>query len=236
MDQPLTLKAVCERIFGGAISVASLMVEHRRGTLQISKIGRTYVTALPDLEEMFRKCRVEAPTRYYGPININERMRLFDEAVATLASIRRKQLERKGTHSMPEQMPLSDRMRRHRLLSDGVKTASPSELPDDLPLSLKEVCERVFGGSISVASLKAEYARGNLELSKIGRAYFTTPADLKAMFEKCRVTPPKWVAVPPRGSPNQVKQSDEAQARAAACAALRLSVDRLKAARRKKIK
>jgi hypothetical protein len=230
IDHPLTLKAVCEQIFGGAISVASLMVEHSRGNLQISKIGRTYVTALADLEEMFRKCRVEAPNRYLGSINIIERMRLFDEAAATLASIRWKQLDWKGTHSMPEQMPLSDRMRRHQLLSDGVKT-----LPDDLPLSLKEVCERVFGGSISVASLKAEYARGNLEISKIGRTYFTTPADLKAMFEKCRVTQPKRVAVPPRGSPNQVKQSDEAQARAA-CAALRLTVERLKAAGRKKIK
>jgi hypothetical protein len=58
-------------------------------------------------------------------------MRLFDEAAATLASIRRKELDWKGTHGMPEQMPLSDRMRRHRLLSDGVKTVSPSELPDD---------------------------------------------------------------------------------------------------------
>jgi hypothetical protein len=227
MDQPLTLKAVCEQIFGGAISVASLMVEHRRGNLQISKIGRTYVTALADLEEMFRKCRVEASTRHFGPININERMRLFDEAAATLASIKGKQLERKGTDSMPQQMPLSDRMRRHRMRSDGVKAVSPSELPDDLPLSLKEVCERVFGGSISVASLKAEYARGNLEISKIGRTYFTTPADLKAMFVKCRVTSPKWVAVPPRGSPNQVNQSDEAHAKAA-IASLKLTVARLK--------
>ncbi len=233
--QPLTLKQVCELIFNGAISVASLMVEHRRGNLQISKIGRTYATTLADLEEMFRKCRVESTTRYFGPLNINERMQLFDEAAATLASIRRKQLERKGTDSIPEQMSLSDRMRRHRLLSDGVKTVSPSELPDDLPLSLKEVCERVFGGSISVASLMAEYARGNLEISKIGRTYFTTPADLKAMFVKCRVTPQKWVAVPPRGSPNQVKQSDEAYAKAALASA-RLTVEKLKAARRKKIK
>jgi hypothetical protein len=105
----------------------------------------------------------------------------------------------------------------------------------DHPLALKAVCEQIFGGAISVASLKAEYARGNLEISKIGRTYFTTPADLKAMFVKCRVTPQKWVAVPPRGSPNQVKQSDEAQARAA-CAALRLTVERLKTAGRKKIK
>jgi hypothetical protein len=151
--QPLTLKQVCEVIFSDAIAVASLMVEHRRGNLKISKIGRTYVTALADLEEMFWKCRVEASTRYFGPININERMRLFDEAAATLASIKGKQLERKGTDGMPQQMPLSDRMRRHRMLSDGLKTVSPSELPDDLPLSLKEACERLFGGSISVASL-----------------------------------------------------------------------------------
>jgi hypothetical protein len=224
-DQPLTVKQVCELIFSDAIPVASLMVEHRRGNLQISKIGRTYLTTLADLEEMFRKCRVEAPTRYFGRMKISERMRLFDEAAAVLALIKTRHLEQKGTHSMPDQMPLSDRMRRHRLLSQGAQTVSPSELPDDLPLSLKEVCERVFGGAISVASLKAEYARGNLKLSKIGRAYFTTPADLKAMFEKCRVTPPNWVAVPPRGSPNQVKLSDEAYAESAH-AALKLSLER----------
>jgi hypothetical protein len=136
-DQPLTVKQVCELIFGDAIPVASLMVEHSRGNLQISKIGRTYVTTLADLEEMFRKCRVEAPTRYFGRMKISERMRLFDEAAAVLALIKTKHLEQKGTDSMPDQMPLSDRMRRHRLLSEGVQTVSPSELPDDLPLSLK---------------------------------------------------------------------------------------------------
>jgi hypothetical protein len=134
-------------------------------------------------------------------------------------------------------MSLADRTRRHRLLSNVVKPGaetpvSLSDLPDDLPLTLKEACERVFGGSITVASLKAEYARGNLELSKIGRTYITTPADLKAMFVKCRVTPQKWVAAPPRGGPNQAKQSDEADAKAALAWA-RLTVEELKAGRKK---
>jgi hypothetical protein len=61
-------------------------------------------------------------------------------------------------------------------------------LPDEhILITLKDACDIFFGGKISVATLKAEHMRGNLELSKIGRAYFTTPADIKAMREKCRV-------------------------------------------------
>jgi hypothetical protein len=59
--------------------------------------------------------------------------------------------------------------------------------PDRL-ISLREACVKFFGGAISVASLKAEAGRGNLTISKIGRAYFTTPKDINAMVEKCRVT------------------------------------------------
>lgn len=129
-------------------------------------------------------------------------------------------------------MPLSDRTRRHRLLSDGGRAFGLSELPDDLPLSLKEVCDRVFGGAISVASLKAEHARGNLEISKIGRAYFTTPADLRAMFAKCRVTPQTGGAAPASGRQSEAEQSRDSQA-TAALASLRLTLEQLKASRKR---
>jgi len=45
-------------------------------------------------------------------------------------------------------------------------------------------------GRVTVATLKAEHARGNLEMSKIGRSYFTTLAKLQAMDAKCRVAAP----------------------------------------------
>ncbi len=60
---------------------------------------------------------------------------------------------------------------------------------DDTPLTLKDACE-IYRGRITVATLKAEHRRGNLDMSKIGRAYFTTPAKLREMFAKCRVEAP----------------------------------------------
>lgn len=63
-------------------------------------------------------------------------------------------------------------------------------LSDDTLLTLKDACEIFFAGRITVASLKAEHARGNLDISKIGRTYFTTLAKLKEMELKCRVEVP----------------------------------------------
>jgi hypothetical protein len=63
-------------------------------------------------------------------------------------------------------------------------------LTDDTLLTLKDACEIFFGGRVTVATLKAEHARGNLDMSKIGRSYFTTIAKLKQMEERCRVVAP----------------------------------------------
>jgi len=62
--------------------------------------------------------------------------------------------------------------------------------PDDALITLKDACEIFFNGKISIATLKAEHNRGNLALSKIGRAYFTTIAKLREMESKCRVVAP----------------------------------------------
>jgi hypothetical protein len=66
-----------------------------------------------------------------------------------------------------------------------------SPLGDDTLLTLKDACEIFFNGAVTPATLKAEHARSNLRLSKIGRAYFTTLADLKAMRDKCLVEAPE---------------------------------------------
>lgn len=61
---------------------------------------------------------------------------------------------------------------------------------EDELLTLKDACEIFFRGKVTVATLKAEHARGNLDMSKIGRSYWTTIAKLKEMEEKCRVEAP----------------------------------------------
>ena len=61
---------------------------------------------------------------------------------------------------------------------------------DDTLLTLKDACEIFFRGKVTVATLKAEHARGNLDMSKIGRCYWTTIAKLKEMEARCRVEAP----------------------------------------------
>lgn len=61
---------------------------------------------------------------------------------------------------------------------------------DDTLLTLQQACDYGFAGGASPATLKHEWSLGNLELSKIGRSYFTTPAKLKAMEAKCLAEPP----------------------------------------------
>ncbi|WP_051644653.1 hypothetical protein [Labrenzia sp. DG1229] len=58
---------------------------------------------------------------------------------------------------------------------------------DDTPITLKEACEILFRGHIKPATLVAEAERGNLQLERIGRRYFTTPGAIKEMRERCRL-------------------------------------------------
>lgn len=62
------------------------------------------------------------------------------------------------------------------------------------PITLKDACEIVFKNKITVASLKAEHARGNLHIFKVGRAYFTTRNDLSLMRHKCHVKVPVHIS------------------------------------------
>lgn len=61
---------------------------------------------------------------------------------------------------------------------------------DDELITLKDACQIFFGGRVTVATLKSEHARGNLDMSKIGRSYWTTIAKLRDMDAKCRVEAP----------------------------------------------
>jgi hypothetical protein len=56
---------------------------------------------------------------------------------------------------------------------------------DDDPVTLQEACEIVFRGTISVASLRAEAGRGNLDIFRVGRRDFTTIRAVREMQAKC---------------------------------------------------
>ncbi len=64
-------------------------------------------------------------------------------------------------------------------------------LPADNELiTLKEASEMVFRGKVSPESLKVQWRKGNLDLSKIGRSYFGAVADFKGLKIKCLADPP----------------------------------------------
>lgn len=55
---------------------------------------------------------------------------------------------------------------------------------DDDTITLKDAASH-FGYTVS--TLMAEHGRGHLTIYKIGKRYYTTPADIKEMVKQCRV-------------------------------------------------
>jgi hypothetical protein len=63
-------------------------------------------------------------------------------------------------------------------------------MTDEDLITLKDASEIIFGGRVSPATLKDQWRRGNLDLSKIGRSYFASVADFKGLKTKCLVERP----------------------------------------------
>ena len=121
--------------------------------------------------------------------------------------------------------------RRNRSPTAGLARSMPGigDLRPDQPISLKAVCEIIFEGSITPVTLKAEHRRRTLELFKIGRAHFATRWHVEAMMEQCRLQSRPSVS---RGAlPDNLRK--EARRRAS-LAALKLIIERLKVARKKR--
>jgi hypothetical protein len=57
----------------------------------------------------------------------------------------------------------------------------------DDPITLRDACEVVYRNRIKVATLRAEAAKGRLDIFRIGRTDFTTLKDLREMERRCRV-------------------------------------------------
>lgn len=61
---------------------------------------------------------------------------------------------------------------------------------DDDLMTLKDASEILFGGKVSPTTLKEQWRKGNLDLSKIGRSYFAPVSAFKGLQDKCRVEAP----------------------------------------------
>lgn len=87
VDPPITLKDACRDVFKDAISVATLMAEHRRENLVIYKIGRQYFTTPADIRSMLKKCRIESrsqPTTFVDIESVNAALAAARQVVAGL--------------------------------------------------------------------------------------------------------------------------------------------------------
>lgn len=60
---------------------------------------------------------------------------------------------------------------------------------DDLPMTLQQACDTVFGGAITPATLRVEHGRGRLVIIKVGRKQFVTHGGIKDMLNKCQLDP-----------------------------------------------
>jgi hypothetical protein len=96
---------------------------------------------------------------------------------------------------------------------------------DDTLITLKDASKTIFAGLISPATLKDQWRRGRLDLSKIGRSYYGSVADFKGLKTKCLAEPPARAS----GSTKVAEHGlSSTVASAAARDSLNLSIDMLK--------
>jgi hypothetical protein len=96
---------------------------------------------------------------------------------------------------------------------------------DETLLTLKDASEILFQGKISPEVLKAEWRKGNLELSKIGRSWFAPVSAFRELVAKCRVEAPARAS----GSIKREAHGQSLTAEAAAAqASLLMKLDGLK--------
>lgn len=84
-------------------------------------------------------------------------------------------------------------------------TAAP--LADDTAIPLRDVPAHF--PYFTVSTLRVEAARGRLAIYKIGNKHFTTPADIKAMIQLCRVEQKGRDFILIRGGSNGLSETDQ---------------------------
>jgi len=100
---------------------------------------------------------------------------------------------------------------------------------DDAPITLAEACKLFPRARLTLSTLRAEAARGRLDIFRIGRRDYTTPQAMREMVRKCRVEPkaPGFTLIP--GASPGLSETDQASS---ALAAAKETVLRLKSSSR----
>jgi gamma-glutamylcysteine synthetase len=80
---------------------------------------------------------------------------------------------------------------------------------DDDPITLQEACEMVFRGTVKVSTLRIEADRGNVDIFKVGRRYFTTLRSVRGMMDKCREKRKARVSILTASASNGLSETDQ---------------------------
>lgn len=102
-------------------------------------------------------------------------------------------------------------------------------IEEDDPITLKEACEIVFRDTVTISTLRAEAARGHLEVARIGKRDFTTLRSAKELFRKCQDEKRPRDSISIRTAKPGLSATDRATS---VQAALKASVGRLKSSSR----
>lgn len=93
------------------------------------------------------------------------------------------------------------------------------------PLALKEACELYPRSRFTVSTLRAEAARGRLDIFRIGKRDYTTPAAMRAMVKKCQDAARLRASTSTQDESNGLSETDQVSS---ARAALSQTVEALK--------
>jgi hypothetical protein len=84
-NDPITLAEACEIVFKNKVTPATLRAEHRRGRLDIFRVGKRDFVYLRDVRAMVERCRVEDPRRDFISIrNANNGLSETERASSAL--------------------------------------------------------------------------------------------------------------------------------------------------------
>lgn len=101
------------------------------------------------------------------------------------------------------------------------------DIRDDDPMTLSEASQ-YLRGKVTVSALRAEIRRGNLSVERIGKNLFTTPAAIREMRDKCRVTHSRPDCISEPTVPAKASGSSATKGETNELAALKASVAALK--------
>jgi len=99
-------------------------------------------------------------------------------------------------------------------------------MTDDEPITLEDACALYPKARLKVSTLRAEAARGRLDIFRLGRRDYTTPAAMRQMVRKCQDAARPHASTSIQGEDNGLSETDQISS---AQAALNQTVAALKA-------